>query len=330
MNSKTLAKLAAFASATLLLTSMASCSPKVITDISQQMPATDASEVRVYDEDAIVPNTAQVIGQVRVTDSGFCPTKRCKYPIVLDIAKQETAKAGGNALFVRLHQQPDGHSTCHRITCDMLHLTDTIVDPTQANPLMEKVAMEEKAFYDKMDKGYKLRQMPLNSIRIKGGFTFVTSRLFSDDDEMSSPWGYGFGIDYTHLWKTKTSSNERPQYIGFTLTAQYKAASQGYEIDTSFFGAGFTWASKTNKGFAWHTTVGLGYAYSTDLDLYLDNGGLGIFGTVGFDYMLTKHLGIGISLNPLVCFYSKPDFYDKTDFYGVAHYDVNLGLSWHF
>lgn len=174
------------------------------------------------------------------------------------------------------------------------------------------------------------RKMPLNSIRIKGGFTFVTSRLFSDDDELSSPWGYGFGIDYTHLWKTKTSSNEKPQYIGFTLTAQYKAASQGYEIDTSFFGAGFTWASKTNKGFAWHTTVGLGYAYSTDLDLYLDNGGLGIFGTVGFDYMLTKHLGIGLSLNPLVCFYSKPDFYDKTDFYGVAHYDVNLGLSWHF
>lgn len=178
--------------------------------------------------------------------------------------------------------------------------------------------------------GINSRKMASNSIRLSGGFSFVTSKLFSGDSELSKPWGYGIGIEYTHLWKTKTSPNEKPNYLGFTLTAQYKNASQGYEISTSFLGAGITWASKTNKGFAWHTTVGLGYAHSNDLDLYLDNGGLGLFGILGFDYMLTRHFGIGVSLNPLLCFYSKPTFYDKTEAYGVAHYDVNLGLSWHF
>ena len=183
------------------------------------------------------------------------------------------------------------------------------------------------------------RKMASNSIRLTGDVSFVTSRLFTDFGELSKPWGYGIGVEYTHLWKVKGKNEEKPNYLGLTLVAQYKDACQGYEIMTSFLGAGVTWAIKTDKGFAWYTTFGLGYAYSSDIDLYLDNSGVGVFAMLGFDYMVTKHFGIGASLNPLACFYKEPKYYDnpsyygkfdKIDNYGVAHYDIRLGFSWHF
>lgn len=339
MNSKTLTKLAAFASATLLLTSMASCSPKVITDISQQMPATDASEVRVYDEGAIVPNTAQVIGQVRVTDGGFCPTKRCKYPIVLDIAKQETAKAGGNALFVRLHQQPDGHSTCHRITCDMLHLTDTIVDPTQANPLMEKAAVEEKAFYNKMDKDNEIRQLPLNSISLTGGYAWLTNEILNDNNSVadSHPKGIEFGIEYSRLYLIKGPS--RPFYHGFFLNGLLSLVDcdhlGGYrdysmQMTNYYIGAGYKIAYKTNKRFLWTCGLGLGFAHTED-DMHLNKaGGLGVYGDMGCSYVIGKHLNIGLSMVALSTIYPKPNGWPSNKRYGIDHNALRFRLGYMF
>lgn len=336
MNSKTLTKLAVFASATLLLTSMASCSPKVITDISQQMPATDASEVRVYDEGAIVPNSAQVIGQVRVTDGGFCPTKRCKYPLVLDIAKQETAKAGGNALFVRLHQTPDTKSTCHRITCDMLHLTDTIVDPTQANPLMDKAAAEEKAFFDKMDKDNEIRQLPLNYINISGGLAWLDNKILTERGmESNSPTGFNLTFEYSHLWRLKAA---KPCYWGLAFIGVYNTVKyddfgsyhQSMNLDNYFLGAGCKWAYKTNKSFLWDYTLGLGYGHTKDDMGFNDAGGFGIYCSLGFGYMLGKHFCIGTSLSLLSTYYAKPDGWPKDKRYGIDNGNLNIRLGYFF
>lgn len=179
------------------------------------------------------------------------------------------------------------------------------------------------------------RTMPLNNIRISGGYTYVTSKLYDErGNTLSNPSGYSLAISYTHLWKTKGSSLERPRYEGVTITAQTKQAHSGNEIMTNLVGIGYTWAQKTNKGFAWHYTLGIAYTHTNDLDCYIDNSGFGIFGMAGFDYMLAKHFGIGAFVNPTLCFFSqsKPNDYtiNESAFTGVAHYDIQIAASWYF
>lgn len=333
MNSKVLTKQAVSA---ILLLAMASCTPKVVTDISQQMPATEASEVKVYDEGAIVPNSAQVIGMVKVTDTGFTLTKNCKYPIVLDLAKKATAKAGGNALFVRLHQQPNGHSTCHRITCDMLHLTDTIVDPTQANPLMEKAAEEEKAFYEKLDKDNEIRRMPLNCIAISGGYAWLDNKILINDGMKSfKPTGYNLNLEYSHVWNLKLT---KPTYMGVALIGHYNHVKTddigvnnvSMQMDNYFLGVGWKMMLKTNKSFVWDCTLGFGYAHTNDNMNFNNVGGLGVYGSYGFGYFFAKHFCIGASVSVLTTYYSKPSGWPSDQRYGIDDGNLNAKLAYYF
>lgn len=97
-----------------------SCSPKISTNLSKSYPALDyQQEVAVIELDQPEPAGSEVLGQVRIGDSGF--TTDCKYEVVLDKAKMEARKAGGNAIKIVEHQQPTAFgSACHRITAKIL------------------------------------------------------------------------------------------------------------------------------------------------------------------------------------------------------------------
>ena len=74
---------------------LSACAPKVITDIANpQQPRVAAEEVRLYEVEEAVPQTAQLIGHVKVADNGL--TTRCSYEQVVALAKEETAQNGGN------------------------------------------------------------------------------------------------------------------------------------------------------------------------------------------------------------------------------------------
>lgn len=331
-----------------------SCSPRVITDITNPSYSTSntkgkdkaqqpekflsASDIKVYDEGQIVPNSAQVIGTVRVTEGGLTPSKRCKYPIVLDLAKQETAKAGGNALFVRQHQYPDVKSTCHRITCDMLHLTDTIVDPTQANPLMEKAAAEEKAYFDKQDKDDKTRELPLNYIGISGGYAWLDNEIWTEyGKEKTSPKGFDIALEYSHLWKIKGSP--RPIYVGFSINGLLSLIdcdnlgpqkNESFQMTNYFIGADYKVAYKTSKSFVWHIGAGFGYAHSEN-DMHTSkSGGFAIHVKMGVDYLIGKHFGIGVCMDGIQSYYPKPKGWPSDKRYGIDHSGLNAHIGYYF
>ena len=103
-----------------LLMAFSSCSPKISTSLSKSYPALDyQQEVAVIELDQPEPARSEVLGQVRIGDTGF--TTDCKYEVVLDKAKMEARKAGGNAIKIVEHQQPTAFgSACHRITAKIL------------------------------------------------------------------------------------------------------------------------------------------------------------------------------------------------------------------
>jgi hypothetical protein len=73
-----------------------------------------------YDEPVLIvikseylPKDADYIGEVKVGDSGFSVS--CSLEHVLDKAKIEARKNGGNLILITKHKPPDLWSTCHRI-----------------------------------------------------------------------------------------------------------------------------------------------------------------------------------------------------------------------
>ena len=104
---------------------LASCSPKISTSIRKEY------ETLHYEENVVVlqtndkqPEDAEVLGIVKVGDTGF--STKCNYETVLDKAKLEARKAGGNAIRITKHKEPDFWSTCHRIDALILKLSSAL------------------------------------------------------------------------------------------------------------------------------------------------------------------------------------------------------------
>ena len=113
---------------------LCSCSPKVHKHIIKEMhPVGNETEVTVYDIGNVVPENAEVIGNVSVLDGGF--TSHCDWESVLETAKQEVRAAGGNGIEIVQHSYPGQNgSSCHQITAYILNISDDVdpVAPSEA------------------------------------------------------------------------------------------------------------------------------------------------------------------------------------------------------
>ena len=148
---------------------MTGCAPKVITNISKSYPASvTADKVRLYELGEAVPASAERIGNVSVVDNGV--STKCNYDQVVWLAKQETAKAGGNALALTDHRKPSLlGSSCHQIAGSMLLVSDTVA--FRAAPLSKALDLEEEAVVEKSSFEH-------NTIYANIGYAFVTSKFY--------------------------------------------------------------------------------------------------------------------------------------------------------
>lgn len=119
---------------------LAGCSPKVVSNVNKNYHALEASaEIVVLGEAEQAPADAELIGEVKVGDSGFT-TKNGSYEDVLALAKDRVRQAGGNILKITEHKTPDAFSTIHRIKAQILRVE---------NP--ESLAAEQKKTEDIMN-----------------------------------------------------------------------------------------------------------------------------------------------------------------------------------
>lgn len=99
------------------------CNAKVSTQITKTYPAIDSTQnIHVLRWEESLPENTEVIGMVEVGDNGLTGNSKCTYEAVIEKAKEEARKAGGNAIKITKHKIPDVISSCHRITADILHI----------------------------------------------------------------------------------------------------------------------------------------------------------------------------------------------------------------
>ena len=102
---------------------LTSCSAKLTSSMQRTYAPLDyQEEVRVFELGEETPPNAEKLGTIKVGDSGF--STNCDYAVVIDKAKTESRKVGGNALKITEHKTPDIWSSCHRITAEVLRVDD--------------------------------------------------------------------------------------------------------------------------------------------------------------------------------------------------------------
>ena len=103
---------------------LSSCSPKISTNLSKTYAPLDyKQEIVTIGLSESEPDNLEVLGQVKIGDTGF--STKCGYDIMINKAKLEARKAGGNAIKIIEHKPPSAFgSSCHRITVKILKIED--------------------------------------------------------------------------------------------------------------------------------------------------------------------------------------------------------------
>ena len=105
-------------------TALAACSPKITSNMTGTYnPLPDDAEVAVIEYGASAPDNAELLGTIKIGDSGFT-MKDGSYNAVISLAKEKARQAGGNVVQITKHKAPDMVSSIHRIEANILRVAD--------------------------------------------------------------------------------------------------------------------------------------------------------------------------------------------------------------
>lgn len=315
---------------------LASCSPAVYTRISQTYPALLSNEeVRLIGLDEKLPDSAIVIGTVKVGDSGF--TTDCSWNTVVEKARMEARKIGGNGIKITSHQLPTAlGSSCHRITADILRLkpgTETAPPsepPAAAAPQAPSVTRVVPADttpviaappLSAQDKQRLLNPRQNFRLSIQGGFSYLTAatsssvpafmKSYVDELKSGMHWGaslsfffnenIGVGARYSSF---NTSNVFNGQIvITNTTTGQSRVGGMSDDVTVNFIGPEFCTRFYTaNNKFCFLFGLAVGYLdyknHAMLIDEFTFTGNTIGYGVhAGVDYVFDKNIGVGISVS---------------------------------
>lgn len=187
----------------LLFAFISACSPKVATNLQKNYQSLSYDqEVVVLTESEVVPDQAELIGSIKVGDNGF--STNCSYEQVLELAKMEARKAGGNLLKITEHQLPTlMGSSCHQIKADILR----VADPSK---IRRSIVAEEEIVDPNVD------YATLNIYRYSGAGALVSYDLYLGDSivcrvkNKSKQTIQINKLGYNSLWAKTESKAELP------------------------------------------------------------------------------------------------------------------------
>ncbi len=262
---------------------LAACSPRVVTSVTTPYPPLPSPHsVNTFEYGDSVPATAVVIGNISVESRII--TIHCGYNRVSYLAKEATANAGGNGLYIINHKKPDLFGgNCHQISGVMLYLGDRgIIDSIPPTLSSDFVEINRKI----IQKIRRRRRPPETNITVNVGYSWFIDKLYDIDtrSDISGLGGMEWQMRCDHVWRSGWSLGGQASLLWVDMKGmnfkQYQFAPQvGY------------W----DRRGAWMFKMGIGGGY-----LYSDNpshqkNGFTANLNLGAEYMLTRFLGVGVS-----------------------------------
>lgn len=100
--------------ASILFMGLYACSHKTkATALKTYEPIAYNKEVSVLEINDKKPEQVEVLGTIRIRDTGF--SLKCNKEMAIEKAKLKAREMGGNWVHITKHKKPDLWSTCHRL-----------------------------------------------------------------------------------------------------------------------------------------------------------------------------------------------------------------------
>lgn len=303
-----------------------SCAPKVITDLAKTYPSrVTANEVHLYGVGQAVPESAELIGSVKVVDSGA--STKCNYEQVVSLAKQETAKVGGNALALTDHRKPSLlGSSCHQIAGDMLWIGDTTDQETGTTSVLSASVHED----NKDDATTTKSPFLHNAFYASIGYAFMTNKFYLPQGASGHPKN---GMDWQlgYDWVSRSGFGAGLMYSGYK--SSYTYSNVDVNVGLTYIAPQFVMKQKWGR-WGIEEKIGIGYfSYRESAKgVSASLSGVGYNFLLGAEYYLSDHVGIGANLGYIAGSLPKQDNIDYKDdeHSGIFRLHLDAGVRFHF
>lgn len=299
----------------LLAVALSSCSPKVITSFQKTYPPIldSPSQVVVVENSGMqgVSSNTELLGTVKINDSGFTKSSEGTFEKVVDLSRYEAWQAGGNLLVIKEHQKPDFYSSIHRINSlvfradssflstvnSITKKSDSYISPS---PSLQQVTINQKPAFvavGSIGAGFRTNKTNenLNSSeryhfkKLKRGLDINLNLNYFFKN------GNGIGLVYDRY-----SANSKDYG---SLQKEDGTSELGYlntTLDLDFVGLmwsvrGFT----ANQKHTFITQVGLGPVFYDSKDTFnsisdhMEGSAFGLFYSLIYGYNVTDHFALG-------------------------------------
>lgn len=303
---------------------LSSCAPRIMTDMQKTYPVEiTAEEVRVFEQGDSIPEFAEALGRISITDAGF--TTKCEYDYILSLARKETAEAGGNGFAVTKHSFPSvWGSSCHQIAGLALRIGERDSCLVISDPVWEIIAANTRR---RELAGNKIRA-PRFTLDISAGGGFITSRVITPYGSDRGTGGMDWRLAFEQVFNSGIGYSI--QYVGSKTTFTYNYSMTQLYIAPSLIYRGRldNWILKVG--------VGIGYFGLRDEDEKVNKtgsiAGVGFNSDLGVEYMFSEHIGLGISLNAVSASFPNADrtYLEENEYSGMGRISALAGFRYYF
>lgn len=258
-------------------------------------------------------------------DSGA--STKCNYEQVVLLAKQETAKGGGNALALTDHRKPSLlGSSCHQIAGNMLWIGDTI------QILNQETTSVQTAFHQNSGSNTETGKTSFqhNTFFAHIGYAFMTSKFYLPQGASGNPKN---GLDWQvgYKWVSRNGFGAGLMYSGYKSSYAYS----GLDVKLGLVYIAPQFVMKQIAGrWIFQENVGVGYFSQRESTKGLSESlsGVGYNLTLRMEYLLSQHVGIGANLGYIGGSLPKQDNleYKKGESSGIYRLQLDAGIRFHF
>lgn len=293
---------------------LSSCAPKVTSRMTKLYePLPEETPVLVFSSQNSVPEKAEILGEVKIKDSGF--STNCDSLTVINKIKNEARKSGGNAVIILKHKKPSiWGSSCHQMEAAILNITD-FNKTTSLENMADNTDMNDYKETKTVQNSKKERLLPQFMIAINGGYGWRTAKLADniEGDEKDflrkmkngPAWNasanyffndnYGLGLTYSGFSASNSSM----------ATQKDDGQSGAFKMNDmiTYIGPSFLMRFSSNQKWIFNANIGIGYIGYSSKSNFLDNemringSSVGVLYELGVEYKLSKNWGIGANFS---------------------------------
>jgi len=325
---------------------LSSCSPKITTSvIEKEKPLPKNAIVIVYNKNDTLPAITKKLGTTRVNDNVSTAEFDCNS--VVEIAKLEASKAGGNAIRIIKHQLPNLLNTGHEVYADILKVDTNIVHQRSQKFKESYIKIPYSHWRFAINGGYAYnlgKDVPTFDTRIQTYNNRMRSNLnFGAEINYFVVNGQmGIGINYENV-----SSQNSLSGVTYSSSGQiFTNNNLSDNLNIQYIGPMYTGITRQIKRNgvkdAFILNVGMGNLFYSDTkivdlkDYKITGSTLGTFYSIGYDHFVSKNMALGIQLSLITGLLSNYDRFDGTstthvqldnsNYQSLTHVSLTVGL----